>query len=175
MAQYLTRRLLWSLFLFFAATMITYLLFFVAPGDPAALSAGKKATQQDVERIREALHLDEPIWEQYGRWLWELVRHQSLGESFINRRPVMEIIWSGAPVTAGLVFGGAILWLMVSIPVGVFSALRPRSIGDRIAMVFVLVGISAHPVWIGLILSYVFGYKLGWTPITGYCDFFNPS
>ena len=80
-----------------------------------------------------------------------------------------------APVTASLVFGGAIFWLAISIPIGVLSALRPRSLLDRASMVFVLVGISAHPVWIGLILSFVFGYKLGVTPISGYCNFFGAS
>ena len=75
-------------------------------------------------------------------------------------------------MTASLVFGGAVLWLSLSIPVGILSALRPRSIMDRVTMTLVLIGISAHPVWIGLIFSYVFGYKLGLTPIAGYCNFF---
>ena len=74
-----------------------------------------------------------------------------------------------------MVLGGAVLWMLIALPVGILSALRPRSLLDRTSMVFVLIGISAHPVWIGLILSYVVGFKLGWTPITGYCDFFNPS
>jgi peptide/nickel transport system permease protein len=77
-------------------------------------------------------------------------------------------------VTAALVFGGMILWLAIGLSVGVFSALRPRSLLDRGAMVFVLIGVSAHPIWIGLIFSYIFGFKLGWFPITGYDDFFNP-
>jgi peptide/nickel transport system permease protein len=67
------------------------------------------------------------------------------------------------------------LWLSLSIPVGILSALRPRSILDRISMTFVLIGISAHPVWIGLLLSYFAGYKLHLTPIAGYCDFFPGS
>jgi peptide/nickel transport system permease protein len=76
-------------------------------------------------------------------------------------------------VTASLVFGGAVFWLAISIPIGVLSALKPKSLLDRAGMVFVLIGISAHPVWIGLILSFVFGYKLGVTPISGYCNFFG--
>jgi len=68
-----------------------------------------------------------------------------------------------------------ILWMLIAIPVGVLSALRPRSLLDRISMTFVLIGISAHPIWIGLILAYVFGFRLHLTPITGYCDFINPS
>src|SRR6185503_2994568 len=88
---------------------------------------------------------------------------------------VNEIVKDAAPVTASLVFGGAVLWMLIALPVGVLSALRPRSLLDRIAMIFVLIGISAHPVWIGLIFAYFFGFKLGIFPITGYCDFINPS
>jgi peptide/nickel transport system permease protein len=65
--------------------------------------------------------------------------------------------------------------MMLAVPIGILSALRPRSLLDRLAMVFVLVGISAHPVWIGLIFAYFIGFKAGLTPITGYCDFINPS
>src|SRR5207237_10878534 len=79
-----------------------------------------------------------------------------------------------APVTASLVLGGALMWMLIALPLGILSALRPRSMIDRITMIFVLVGISAHPVWLGLVFSYIFGYKLGWTPITGYCNAINP-
>ena len=78
-------------------------------------------------------------------------------------------------MTASLVFGGAIFWLTLSIPIGILSALRPRSLLDRSAMTFVLVGIAAHPVWIGLILLYFISFKAGLTPIGNYCDFFNPG
>jgi peptide/nickel transport system permease protein len=172
---FLIRRIFWAIALFFAATVVTFIIFFVIPADPAQLSAGKAATAEDVARVRAFLHLDEPLYQQYGRWLWQLVGHQSLGQSYANRQEVNDIIARAAPVTASLVFGGAVFWLLLSIPVGVMSALKPRSIIDRLGMVFVLIGISAHPVWIGLIFSYFFGYRLGWTPITGYCDFFNPS
>ena len=172
MTQFLIRRIFWAIFLFFVATIITYLIFWVIPSDPAALAAGKSATPADIARVRHFLHLDEPIWQQYLRFVWQLVRHGSLGESFVNRQSVDSIIGKDAPVTASLVFGGAILWLTISIPIGILSALRPRSIMDRITMMLVLIGISAHPVWIGLIFSYVFGYRLGLTPIAGYCNFF---
>jgi peptide/nickel transport system permease protein len=172
MAQFLIRRIFWAIFLFFVATIITYLIFWVIPSDPAALAAGRSATPADIARVRHFLHLDEPIWKQYLRFVWQLVRHGDLGRSFVNRESVRTIIGKDAPVTAALVFGGAALWLAISIPIGILSALRPRSVMDRVTMTFVLIGISAHPVWIGLIFSYVFGYKLGLTPIAGYCNFF---
>src|SRR4051812_18928966 len=172
MATFLIRRALWAIFLFFVATIITYLIFWVIPADPAQLAAGRSATPADIARVRHFMHLDEPVWKQYGRFVWQLVRHGDLGRSFVNRQSVDSVIAKDAPVTASLVFGGAILWLTISIPIGILSAVRPRSIMDRITMCLVLVGISAHPVWIGLIFAYVFGYKLGLTPIAGYCNFF---
>jgi peptide/nickel transport system permease protein len=71
------------------------------------------------------------------------------------------------------VIGGAVLWMLIALSVGIYSALRPRSLIDRAAMVFVLVGVSAHPVWIGLIFSYFFGVKWGITPIANYANFFG--
>ncbi len=175
MLTYLVRRLLWALFLFFAVTIVTYVIFYVTPSDPARLAAGQGASPDQVQKVADELHLNDPLWKQYGLFLKQLVVEQSLGTSFVNREDVNDVIARAAPVTASLVFGGAILWLTLSIPIGILSALRPRSLLDRAAMTFVLVGIAAHPVWIGLIFAYIFGYVLNLTPISGYCDFINPS
>src|SRR4029453_1568247 len=171
----IVRRLLWAVVLFLAVTVVTYVIFFVTPSDPARLAAGQGASAKDVQQVAERLHLDEPVWQQYGRFLKQLVCEHSLGASFVNRQEVNDIVFRAAPVTASLVFGGAIVWLTIALPIGIVSALRPRSLIDRAGMVFVLIGLSAHPVWIGLIFAYFIGYKLELTPITGYADFFNPS
>jgi peptide/nickel transport system permease protein len=174
--RYLIRRLLWAALLFIAVTLVTYVIFFLAPANPERLiCGGERAQTACLDEAREKLAIDRPVYVQYGKFLWRLVGEQSLGESFVTRESVNEIVAKAAPVTAALVFGGAILWLTVGLTVGVLSAIRPRSLTDRAAMVFVLVGISAHPIWIGLIFSYFFGFKLGWTPITGYCDLNSPA
>ena len=67
--------------------------------------------------------------------------------------------------------GGVIIWFLIAIPIGVISALRPRSLADKGLMMLVLIGASAHPIWLGLVLSYLLGYKLHIFPITGYCNF----
>ena len=175
MLQYLIRRVLWAVVLFICTTVVTYVIFFIIPADPAALACGKNCDAEDVARTAKFLGTDRPIYEQYFRFMKRLVWEQSLGTSFATRQNVNDIVARAAPVTASLVFGGAIFWMMLAIPIGVMSALKPRSLLDRAAMVFVLVGISAHPVWIGLILAYFIGFKLGWTPITGYCDMINPD
>lgn len=123
-----------------------------------------------LAHIRSALHLDVPAYHQYWIFVWNMIRYQSLGYSFQDGASVRWIIGQDARVTASLVFGGVFFWLLISIPIGILSALRPRSLFDRAAMVFVLIGISAPPVWLGLILAYVFGFRLGWTPIADYCN-----
>ena len=175
MWRYIIRRLLWAALLFFAVTLVAYVLFYLAPVNPERLiCGGERAQTACLNEVRESLAIDRPVYIQYAKFMERLVIHRSLGKSFLNDQEVNEIVRRAAPVTASLVFGGAILWLSIGLMVGVFSALRPRSLGDRAAMLFVLIGISAHPVWIGLIFSYFFGFRLGWTPITGYCDLRDP-
>jgi peptide/nickel transport system permease protein len=161
--------------LFIAVTMVTYVIFFIIPANPARLACGQRATQDCIDRAAKFLGTDRPIYVQYGKFLKRLVIDRSLGRSFTNRQSVNHVIAEAAPVTASLLFGGVVFWMALAIPIGILSALRPRSLLDRLAMVFVLVGISAHPVWIGLIFAYFIGFKAGLTPITGYCDFINPS
>src|ERR687885_925452 len=175
MVRYLARRLIWAVVLFIAVTLVAYVLFFLIPSDPARLVAGKAATDADIKRAAHFLGTDRPIYVQYAKFLDRLIIHQNLGFSFANRESVNSIVGNAAPVTASLVLGGAVFWMLLALPIGILSALRPRSLLDRASMTFVLVGISAHPVWIGLIFAYVFGFRLHWTPITGYCDFINPA
>jgi peptide/nickel transport system permease protein len=172
--SYLVRRLLWAGVLFVGVTVITYALFFVLPADPARLAAGKSATSEDVARVAHQLGLDRPVHEQYGLFLKRLVVDHSLGRSYTNRRSVNEMVGEAVPVTAALVFGGAVLWMLVALPIGILSALKPRSLIDRGAMIFILVGISAPVVWIGLLLQYFVGFRWGLTPNAGYCDVFSP-
>jgi peptide/nickel transport system permease protein len=172
---YLIRRLMWAAVLFVVTTFVTYVIFFIIPANPAALACGKNCDSEDVARTAKFLGTDQPVYIQYAKFMERLVLDQSLGTSFATRQNVNDIVARAAPVTASLVFGGVILWLAIAVPLGILSALKPRSLIDRGGMVFVLAGISAHPVWIGLILAYFIGFKLGWTPITGYCDVVNPD
>jgi peptide/nickel transport system permease protein len=171
MLRYVIRRVLWAIVLMLAVTLITYVMFFAIPIDAARLVAGKSASPAEVKVVAHRLYLDRPIYAQYGHFLYNLVVNHSLGYSYNDRQSVNSTIFAAAPVTASLVFGGAILWMLIAVPVGVLSALKPRSVLDRTAMVGVLTGISAHPVWLGYMASYLIGYKLGWLPIQNYCNF----
>lgn len=175
MFRYLIRRVVWAAVLLVAVTFVSFVIFFIVPANPARAMTGPQAPPERVERVEKMLGLDDPVPVQYARFMRDLVVNQSLGRSFATRQQVNDIIKAAAPVTASLVFGGVVVWLAIAFPIGILSALRPRTLVDRFAMVFVLIGVSAHPVWIGLLLSYVVGFKLGLTPLGGYCDMINPS
>jgi len=170
MLQYLIRRLLWAGVLFLAVTVVTYVIFFLVPANPARLAAGQSATPERVREVEKFLGLDQPVYVQYGNFLKRLIFDGSLGHSFLTRQSVNDEILRAAPITATLVFGAMIMVLLLAIPLGIFSALRPRSLLDRAAMTYVLIGISLPSFWIGLMLSYFIGFKLGLTPIAGYCE-----
>jgi peptide/nickel transport system permease protein len=168
MLAYLVRRIAWAGVLFLAITMVTFILFFVLPVSRAQFV---RRTEFESNDFKRTLAIDGPIYQEYGQFLARIVRHGSLGTSFDNRQDVNEIVAQAAPVTLSIVIGGAIVWMLIALPVGILSAVRPRSLLDRVAMIGVLIGISAHPLWIGLMLSYFVGYKWQLAPINGYCDF----
>ncbi len=179
MTRYIIRRILWALVLFVVVTFVSYVIFFLIPADPVKLFAGRQATAEDLARAAHYYGLDQPFYVQYWKFLSRLVSNgivgkHAMGFSYANRQWISHVIKDRAPVTASLVFGGAVFWMLLAVPIGIFSALRPRSLADRGATIFVFIGISAHPVFLALIFLYIFGYKLHLFPIGSYADFFNP-
>jgi peptide/nickel transport system permease protein len=165
---YVLKRLAWAVVVFIAVTFSTYILFFVIPTNRPGNIQGRDITAS----VTQATGIHGPVWREYGQFLWRIVTVQSLGRSTTSREDVNTTLRRAAPITASLLLGGAVFWMLVAIPVGILSALRPRSLLDRASMLFVLIGISVHPIWLGLILVYVFGHKLQMFPLGGYCDFF---
>ena len=174
MLQFFIRRLLWAIVLFIAVTLVTYVIFFMIPASPAALACGKNCDTKEIERVEKFLGLDKPVPIQYAYFMKRLIVDRSLGRSFANRQEVNDIIINAAPVTASLVFGGMVVMMLIAVPVGILSALRPRSLLDRTATVFTLIGISLPSFFFGLVIAYFIGFKLNLTPISGYCDAINP-
>ena len=173
MLRFVVARLAWGVVLFFAITVFTFVVFFLLP-QPNVKSLGRGQTIGETD-IRDSLRLHGPVYQQYGQFVYRFVRYGSLGRSYFNRQTVTSVILTAAPVTLSLVIGGAVMWMLIALPIGILSALRPRSLLDRFGMLFVLIGISAHPVWLGLILSWTLGFKLGWFPFSGYCEMFSPT
>ena len=169
MLAYLVRRLAWSFVLVLAVALVTFIIFFVIPTN----RVGNVRHRETTTNINEAVGIHGPVYLQYGRFLWHL-GHGSLGNSFRSEQSVRDLVLAAAPVTASLVIGGAIVWLLIAFSVGILSALRPRSVLDRASTIFVLIGISVHPVWLCLILLYLFGFKLHVFPLGTYCEAFSP-
>jgi peptide/nickel transport system permease protein len=163
MGRYLFGRLASAVLALFAVTLFVFVAFDVLP----------KGQQRPGFTTTYRIHGSLP--RQYGDFLWNLVRRGDLGRSYQDREPVTKRIGAAAPVTLSLVLGGLLVWLVVAIPLGLLAALRPRSVLDLAVMGFVLVGVSVHPLWLGLVLGFVFGGHWHVLPVSGYCDLFSPS
>src|SRR5215213_5957837 len=162
MVTYIVRRLLWSVVLLFVVSFITFLMFIVMPSaDPAVLRAGRQPTPELIAAIRENLGLDKPWYVQYAVYMRDLVLHFDFGYSYQNNVAVRETIFDRLPATASLALGGAVVWLMIGIPVGIISAIKRGTILDRAAMGGALLAISAPVYWVGLVSIYLFSEDLG--------------
>ncbi|MFC3058988.1 ABC transporter permease [Paenirhodobacter populi] len=170
MAAYLARRLIQSVLILLGVSFITFLLLYVLPADPVRQIAGRAATAQTVENIRQQLGLDQPFLVQYGRYLGNLL-HGDLGRSYLQKTDVAELIWSRLPASLLLMAGGIACELVLGLTLGVIAALwRGRAL-DQGLMVGSFVAVSAPQFVVGLLLLYVFAVRLGWFPIGGYGTF----
>src|SRR5215207_9520831 len=166
MVTYIIRRLLWSVLLLFVVSFITFVMFIVLPSaDPAVLRAGRQPTPELIAAIRENLGLDKPWYVQYGVYMRDLVFHFDFGYSYQNNVAVRETIFDRLPATASLAIGGAVVWLLVGIPVGIISAIKRGTLLDRAAMGTALLAISAPVYWTGLVALYLFASDIGQFPL----------
>jgi peptide/nickel transport system permease protein len=163
---FVVRRLAWAVVLVAVITLITFVIFLGIPNRSIGSRQGLV-----TPNLQAQWHLEHrSLPSKYVHFLGRVAGHGDLGQSLRQPLTVRHIITSALPVTASLVIGGTIMFLLLAFPIGLLSALRPRSLVDKGLMVFVLVGVSAHPVWLGLILSYFLGFKWHVFPIAGYCD-----
>src|SRR3954470_879602 len=166
MLAYIVRRVLWVIVLLFVVSALTFIIFFVLPSaDPAQLRAGRQPNPELVEQIRHNLGLDRPKIVQYGDYMKQVFLHFDFGYSYQNTISVKEQILQRLPATISLTLGAAVLWLIVGISVGIISAVRSRSLLDRVTMGGALVAISAPVYWLGLLTLYLFANDIGRFPI----------
>ena len=162
MIAYVVRRLLWGAVLLLLVSFLTFAIFYLFPtADPAALRAGRSATPQLIAQIRHQLGLDQPFYDQYWIYLKGIVLHFDLGYSYQNDAPVRAQIMSRLPATISLALGAFVVWIAVGIPVGIVSAIKRRSLLDRLTMGGALVAISAPVYWLGLVALFLFGKGTG--------------
>ncbi|HEY8029300.1 MAG TPA: ABC transporter permease [Gaiellaceae bacterium] len=162
MGAYIVRRTLWALLLLVVVSFLTFVIFNVFPSaDPAALRAGRNATPALVHQIRINLGLNKPFYTQFWIYFKGLVEHFNLGYSYYNSESVKSEIFSRLPATISVTVGGFIVWMLIGIPVGIVSAIRPRSILDRVMMGGSLVAISAPVYFLGLVSLFLFAKGTG--------------
>jgi peptide/nickel transport system permease protein len=174
MLFYIARRLVWTLVVVAAVIAITFAVFYLLPaGDPALRFAGKNPNPAEIEQIRQRLGLDQPWYVQFGRFTQHFFTGDQygwpgLGYTYASGASVKSLIMQRAPRTLFLIAGAAFIWLVLGVSIGVISAVRRRSVVDRTAMGFALVGISTPVFWLGLMALFIFWRQLGWTGGTGY-------
>src|SRR6266545_2076776 len=155
MWRYIVRRLLWVVLVLLVITLVTYVIFFVmSPGDPAAAFAGRSPTPDTIAEVKRQFGLDKPVWEQYGLFVRRLFGGDQygwpgLGFSFVTRSPIKPILFDRLVITAQLALGAALVWLCIGIPIGIISAVRRRSLLDRLSMGLALFFVSAPVFWLG--------------------------
>jgi peptide/nickel transport system permease protein len=167
LGQYLLRRLLWTLITILGVTVLTFLLVFAGPTDPARALVGEKATGVSIEHLRQQYGLDQPLYVQFLTYLSRLVQGD-LGDSYYFRKPVVEALLGRLPATALLAFSIMLVGCLIGIPLGVITALRQGSLLDRATMVVGLIAISLPTFFVGLLLLYFFAFQLKWFPVGGY-------
>jgi peptide/nickel transport system permease protein len=170
MGAYLARRLLQSLFILIGITLVTFVLLYILPADPARQIAGRSATAATVESIRSQLGLDLPFYQQYWRYLQDLA-HGDLGRSYLQKTEVSTLIASRLPASLLLMAGAITCELALGLTMGTIAALKRGRTSDQVLMVLSFIGVSSPQFVIGILLLYVFAVKLGWFPIGGYGTF----
>jgi peptide/nickel transport system permease protein len=165
MLAYTIRRVAQSILVLFIVGLVAFSMFrFV--GDPVDNMLGQERTQEDVERLREQLGLDQPFFVQYYRFL-EQAAQGNFGLSYRQGRPVAEILLERAPATLELAFVSGLMALFGGIALGIFTAIRRRGVGANVVMTLSLIGVSLPTFLIGILLIYLFSVELGWLPSFG--------
>jgi ABC-type dipeptide/oligopeptide/nickel transport system permease component len=141
--------------------IVTFLLTRVLPGDPAVYFAGPAATPQSIAEIRKTLGLDRPLPDQFAHYVNDLA-HGNFGNSLSTGRPVATEITSRLPASAELTLLGLFLAIVIAVPLGIFAAVKQGSLIDHLCRIVATAGVSLPVFFTGLLLVYIFYFKLGW-------------
>jgi peptide/nickel transport system permease protein len=166
MSRYVVRRLLAMALVLFGVTLVVFGLVHITPGDPARIMLGPAAREVEVQRLRQQLGLDQPVYVQYLRWLGNAA-HGDLGESIVLRRPVVQEVSQRFSNTLILAGSATLVSFPLGIGVGLLSAVRRGSAVDRLLMLLATVGVSMPSFWFALALIIIFSLTLGLLPGTG--------
>ena len=167
MLKLVANRFLSTIFVIFGVSILVFMMVHFIPGDPALLVAGMEASEEQVDKIRESLGLDRPLYIQYLEYVTNAM-HGNLGRSLHSRASVVDLIRDAFPATFALTTASIIIAGVLGIIIGVISAVKQYSLFDYLSMVGALVGISMPIFWIGLLLMWFFSLYLGVLPTGGW-------
>lgn len=146
--------------------VVTFLLLYVAPGDPVQAMVGERADPETLARLRAELHLDEPLHKQFGYFVGNLASGD-LGTSYITRRPIARDLAERFPATLRLAFAAMLFAASLGLTIGIWGAWRPHGLADRLLTLLAYLGVSFPVYWVGLLLILLFAVWLRWLPPSG--------
>jgi peptide/nickel transport system permease protein len=167
MFAYIVRRILATIPVMVVVALFVFALLHVSPGDPAAIIAGDTATPTDIARIRTQLGLDQPLYVQFGDWVWRLL-HGDLGISIFTNLPVSKLIAQRVEPTIALTISTLLVSVLAAVPMGVLAAWKAGSWIDRVVMLFAVLGFSVPVFVLAYILIYIFAIGTELLPVEGY-------
>ncbi len=170
MAKYILRRLFEALPVIFGVSVLVFLLLHFIPGDPATVMLGERASEENVQALRERLGLNRPLPEQYVIWIGNIMRGD-LGRTIKGNIPVSDEIRNRFPATVELSLFALTLATIIGVPVGIISAVRRSSVIDTVSMLGALVGVSIPVFVLGLLLIFLLGVELRLFPFVGRMTF----
>ncbi len=165
--MFLARRVLLAVPTLAGVLIVTFLLLYVAPGDPVLEMVGERADSATVARLRAELHLDDPLPLQFAHYAGGVLRGD-LGRSYITGRPITSDIGERFPKTVLLAVAAMVFAIATGIPLGIVSAYRPNGWVDRTASLLAYLGVSFPVYWVGLVLILLVAVVLRWLPPSGY-------
>jgi len=173
MIKYIAKRLIQGIPVLLGAATLVFLIIRVAPGDPAVAMLGAYAPEEVIQAYRVRYGLDDPLWEQYLRFIGGLVKGD-LGKSLITGMPVASQVINVLPYTITLTLAGLIIGLFAGVPLGIVAAVKHGRPPDTIMRFLSLTGLSVPSFYLGIVLLYFIGIRLRAFPIVGAGDFSQP-
>lgn len=167
MRWFILSRLLATIPLLFALSLLVFLMLHLIPGSAAAVILGEAASPENVAALEAELGLNDPLYVQYGRWIGRALRGD-LGTSLVNGRPVVASIGARLPMTLSLTVAGLLVGVLVGLTVGIVAGTYPGSLLDRLSVIIASLGLALPAFWLAMLLVAWFALELGWFPATGY-------
>ena len=166
----LRRRFIGAIPVLLGISLLVFLLMHIAPGDPVSLLLGENATDAEIQRARHEWGLDRPLLAQYWEFLSHAVRGD-FGSSLKFGEPVTKLVFERLPATIELALASLVISILISIPIGVYSAIKHDSLLDHAGMGLALIGVSLPNFWLGIMLIYFLGGQLNLFPVAGRIEY----